>query len=74
MITETVEFCLLNNFVAGKETAVFIDLKEPFDPKSVVMMSIERNGEPLAMLTTVDVIDEMTLLFQGISTQQSGKR
>jgi len=62
--SDTGEFFLIESFVAGKETAIFIDFDKPFDPKAVVMLSIERNGEALAALTSVDVIDETTLLFQ----------
>jgi len=58
------EFFLMENFVAGKETAVFIDLAEPLDPRAELMLTIERNGEPVATLLSVDFIDDTTLLFQ----------
>jgi len=59
----TGNFYLLENFVAGKETAIFIDLDKPLDPKADVMLVIERNGEPLATLLSVDIIDDTILLF-----------
>jgi len=61
--TNTGNFYLLSNFVAGKETAIFIDLDEPFDPRADVKLAIEKNEEPVAMLTSYDVIDDNTLLF-----------
>ena len=59
----TGEFYLMESFVAGKDTAVFIDLDGAFDPKAQVMLSVEKNGEPVATLTEVEVIDDKTLMF-----------
>jgi len=61
--TNTGNFYLLSNFVAGKETGIFIDLDEPFDHKADVRLAIEKNDEPLVTLRSYDVIDDYTLLF-----------
>jgi len=70
--SDTGEFYLLNNFVAGKETALFIDLKEPFDPKSQVMLTIERDGEHVISLPSLELVDETTLLFQPKDIREVG--
>jgi len=70
--SDTGELFLLNNFVAGKETALFIDLKEPFDPKAQVMLTIERDGEPVISLSSIELVDETTLLFQPKDIREVG--
>jgi len=62
--TDTGEFYLLDNFVAGKETALFVDLNEPFDPKSEISLTIERDGAFLTSLQPTAIVDDKTLLFQ----------
>ena len=62
--SNTGEFYVLDSFVAGKETAVFITLEEPLDPRAEVLLTIEKDGSPIATLTSVELIDDMTLLFQ----------
>jgi len=66
------DFYLLNNFVAGKETAVFIDLKEPLYPKAQVLLTIERDGEPVVSLESFELIDETMLLFQPNDIREAG--
>ena len=61
--TDSGEFYVIDNFVAGKETAVFIALEKPFDPDIEVMLSIERDDEPVASFSSYEQIDDNTLLF-----------
>ena len=70
--SDTGDFYLMDNFVAGKETAVFIALTEPLDPKSEIRLKIEKDGIPVATLTSVDFIDDMTLLFQPRDIGEAG--
>ena len=62
--TNTGEYYLMENFVAGKETAVFINMEEPPDPKSEIMLTIEKNGEHVATLFPELTDDPTLLLFQ----------
>ena len=62
--TETGEFYVMENFVAGKETAVFISFNEPFDQKNEAVLTIERDGQLVAQLTPLGAPDANTLLFQ----------
>jgi len=62
--SDTGEFYLIESFVAGKETALFIDLKEPFDPKAQVLLTIERDGEAVISIASPELIGETTLMFQ----------
>ena len=62
--TETGEFYLLDNFVAGKETGIFIDLESPPDPASEISLTIEKDGEFVTSLQPIGFVDETTLLFQ----------
>ena len=62
--TETGEFYLIENFVAGKETAVFVAFEEPFDMRGEAVLTIERDGQVVAQLSPVAAPDELTLLFQ----------
>ncbi|MCL1896651.1 MAG: zinc ribbon domain-containing protein [Clostridiales bacterium] len=61
---DTGELYVMENFVGGKETAIFIDLDKPLDPKSEVKLTVERDGELVATLTDVELVDDSTLLFQ----------
>lgn len=70
--SNTGEFYVMDNFVAGKETAVFIALEEPLDPKAEVLLSIEKDGAPLATLASVELIDDKTLLFQPKDISEAG--
>lgn len=62
--TETGEFYPMENFVAGKETAIFVSFEEPFDPNSPAVLTIERNRQVVARLTPVGIPDAYTMLFQ----------
>jgi len=64
--TSTGEFYVITNFVAGKDTGVFIALNTP-DAKSVYLssyMTIERNGAVLGYMIPSAMPDDYTLLFQ----------
>jgi len=61
--TDTGEFYVMENFIAGKETAFFIDLEEPLDTNAEVQMTVERDGEQVAVLTSYELVDDSTLLF-----------
>ena len=58
------EFYLLDNFVAGKETGIFVALDAPLDPKADIKLTIEKNDERVITLTSVELIDDRTVLFQ----------
>ena len=62
--TDTGEFYLMENFVAGKETAIFVNLAEPLDPKSEAILTIEKNGETVATLLPAEMVSDTTILFQ----------
>ena len=70
--TDSGEFYLMENFVAGKETAIFIDLEKPVDPRSEVKLKIERNGELVATMSEAELIDDHTLLFQPRNISEVG--
>jgi hypothetical protein len=70
--TGTGEFYLMDNFVAGKETAVFIDLERPPDPKADVKLTVERNGALVCVMSEFDYIDDSTLLFQPEDMAEAG--
>ena len=61
--TDTGEFYVMDNFVAGKETAFFIDLEEPLDTNAEVLLTVERDDEQVAVLTSYELVDDSTLLF-----------
>jgi len=61
--TDTGEFYVIDNFIAGKETAIFIDLDKPFDSGTAVKLYIERNDELVAEFADYELIDANTLLF-----------
>ena len=61
---DTGEYYLMDSFVAGKETAIFVSLAEPPDPGSEIMLRIEKDGEPLITLFPQEMVDETTVLFQ----------
>ena len=61
--SDTGDYYVMDSFVAGKETAVFIALDEPFDPGSEVKLTIERDGETVAAMASAEIIDDYTLLF-----------
>ena len=62
--TSNGEFYLMQNFVAGKETAVFVTFNEPLDPSANAVLTIERDGAVVAQLPPVAIPDEYTILFQ----------
>ena len=62
--TDTGEFYLMDNFVAGKETAVFVSLAEAPGPNSEIMLKIERDGKPVGTLLPEKTDDPSLLLFQ----------
>ena len=61
--TATGDLYVMENFVAGKETAVFISFNEPFDPRSEAILTIERDGEVITQLQPAGAPDAYTLLF-----------
>jgi len=61
--SDTGEFYVLDNFIAGKETALFIALDKPFDSGKEVKLYIERGGELVATFADYEKIDDNTLLF-----------
>jgi len=61
--SDTGKFYVMENFVAGKETAVFIALEEPPSPGAEILLIVEKDNEPLAELKSYDVVDDNTLLF-----------
>ena len=61
---ETGELYAMENFVAGKETAIFIAFEQPFDRSSEAFLLVERDGQTVAQLQPVGVPDDCTLLFQ----------
>ena len=62
--TDTGEFYLMDNFVAGKETAVFVSMTEPPNPKSEIKLEIEKDGVIVATLFPELTYDPNLLLFQ----------
>ena len=70
--SNTGEFYLMDNFIAGKETAVFIALNEPLNPKSEVRLIVERDGQEIATLSSVEMIDDSTLLFHPRDISEAG--
>jgi len=70
--SDTGEFYMLENFVAGKETGIFVDLEKPVDPSSEVTLSIEKNGEILATLVPAQMVDDNTILFQPVDMGEVG--
>ena len=61
--SDTGDYYVMDSFVAGKETAVFIALEEPFDPGSEIKLTIERDGGTVATLASAEIVDDHTLLF-----------
>jgi len=62
--TASGEFYVMENFVAGKETAVFVAFAEPVAWFDEAWLMIENNGAVVAQLLPVDMADEHTMLFQ----------
>ncbi|MCL1896093.1 MAG: hypothetical protein FWG03_06060 [Clostridiales bacterium] len=62
----TGEFYLLENFAAGKETAIFVDLAKPPSPSSEMTLTVERDGQRVAVLLPCEMIDDSTVLFQPV--------
>ena len=62
--TDTGELYLMQNFVAGKETAVFVTFNEPLDLSAHHVLTIEKDGATVTQLSPVAIPDEYTLLFQ----------
>jgi hypothetical protein len=57
------EYYLMENFVAGKETAVFVTFDQNMDwNQEHVYLAIERNGTVIAEFTP-HIVDDSTLLF-----------
>ena len=62
--TDTGEFYAMENFVAGKETAIFVTFSVPMQwANEFYYLAIERGGETVAELTPV-ILDDYTLYFQ----------
>ena len=61
---ESGEYYVMQNFVAGKETAIFIAFNEPFDPGSQAVLTVEKDGVTVAQLIPAGIPDDKTLLFQ----------
>jgi len=62
--SETGEFYLMDNFVAGKETGIFVSFTEPPDPKAEILMVVEKEGEVITTLFPENTGDPLLLLFQ----------
>ena len=62
--SSTGEFYTIENFAAGKETAIFVDLAEPPDPSSEMTLTVERDGNRVTVLLPYEMVDEKTVLFQ----------
>ena len=60
----TGEFYTIENFAAGKETAIFVDFEEPPDPSCEMTLTIEKDGARVAVLLPSEMVDEKTVLFQ----------
>lgn len=61
---DTGEFYAMQNFVSGKETAIFVAFDEPFDTDSQAVLTIEKDGNIVAQLIPAGIPDSNTLLFQ----------
>ena len=61
---DTGEFYLMQTFVSGKDTAIFVTFDTPFDMSRLAALTIERDGEVIAQLSPAGMPDEYTLLFQ----------
>ena len=62
--TDTGSLYPMENFVAGKETAIFVAFIEPMEwMNEFFYLIIERNGEPVAELMPT-ILDDHTLYFQ----------
>jgi len=70
--TDSGEFYMLENFVAGKETGIFVDLGKPVDPTSEITLTIEKDGELVATLIPAQMIDDSTILFQPVDMGEVG--
>ena len=70
--SNTGNFYLLDNFVAGKETAIFVALTEPLNPKSEVRLTVEKDGAVVTAMTNVEMIDDQTLLFHPRDISEAG--
>ena len=62
--TETGECFLLESFVAGKATAIFIDLTKPPAQEDRFSLTVERDGNHIAELLSYRMVDDTTILFQ----------
>ncbi|MCL1897073.1 MAG: hypothetical protein FWG03_11090, partial [Clostridiales bacterium] len=70
--TVTGEIYPIENFAAGRETAIFVNLAEPPDPKAEISLTIERDGEKVVTLLPLSIVDETSILFQPIDLGEVG--
>ena len=62
--TEIGDFYLIENFVAGKETGIFVVLENPVDPTSEMTLTVHKDDGTVGVLTPAKMIDDNTVLFQ----------
>jgi len=62
--TDTGDFYLIENFVAGKETGFFVVLEKPVDPSSEMTLTVFKGEEEVGVLLPAKMIDDNTVLFQ----------
>lgn len=61
--TDTGRLYLMENFVAGKETAVFVKLGTPPAADSEMILTIEKDRRFVASLAPAAIVDDTTILF-----------
>jgi len=62
--TDTGELYIMENFVAGKETAIFVALEKPVDKSSEITLTVLKNGDVVGVMTPSKMVDANTILFQ----------
>ena len=61
--TDNGSFFLMENFVAGKETAIFVSFNEALGSYDSAFLTIELDGNIIAQLAPVDMPDGHSMLF-----------
>ena len=63
--TDSGQFYIMENFVSGKETAIFVTFAQPINRDSSASLKIEHNGRVIAELQPFEILDNnRTMLFQ----------
>jgi len=63
---------LLENFVAGKETGIFVVLEDPVSPASEISLTVIKDGDVLGVLLPTRIVDERTIMFRPKDIKEMG--